>query len=225
MKKTFVTLATVAALVAATAPVVTSALDTNTTSKITVNVGHYSPEYQQTFTQLKAKEAELEKVNAQKNNTWDAIQAKKGDIAVRQGELNRLLNENATIEAKLLRDVEANPAQAESLQSAAAATVFMNNQLADAQRVFISDAEKVVAELEGQYNELLNQKATIEAEITALQEKLNTLAGGQVAPEAQPENGTANNTANNTAKPAAKTVAAAKTGTGAKTLPKTSAAK
>ncbi|HFU4454282.1 TPA: hypothetical protein ACGO9Z_002195 [Streptococcus suis] len=221
MKKTFVTLATVAALVAATAPVVTSALDTTTTSKITVNVGHYSPEYQQTFTQLKAKEAELEKVNAQKNNTWDAIQTKKGDIAVRQGQLNSLLEENKKIEAKLLRDVEADPAQAESLQSAAAATVFMNNQLADAQRVFISDAEKVVAELEGQYNELLNQKATIEAEITALQEKLNTLAGGQVAPEAQPENGTANNTA----KPAAKTVAAAKTGTGAKTLPKTSAAK
>ncbi|HHT7804460.1 TPA: hypothetical protein ACT2HZ_002086 [Streptococcus suis] len=221
MKKTFVTLATVAALVATAAPVVTSALDTNTTSKITVNVGHYSPEYQQTFTQLKAKEAELEKVNAQKNNTWDAIQTKKGDIAIRQGELERLLKENEKIEAQLLRDVEANPSAAETLQSAAAATVFMNNQLADAQRVFISDAEKVVAELDGQYNALLNQKATIEAEITALQEKLNTLAGGQVAPEAQPENGTANNTA----KPAAKPVAAAKTGTGSKTLPKTSAAK
>lgn len=221
MKKTFVTLATVAALVAATAPVVTSALDTNTTSKITVNVGHYSPEYQQTFTQLKAKEAELEKVNAQKNNTWDAIQAKKGDIAVRQGELNRLLNENATIEAQLLRDVEANPSEAESLQAAAAATVKLNNDLVAAQRVFISDAEKVVAELEGQYNALLNQKAAIEAEITALQAKLDALAAGQVAPEAKPENGTANNTA----KPAAKPVAAAKTGTGSKTLPKTSAAK
>lgn len=225
MKKTFVTLATVAALVAATAPVVTSALETNTTSKITVNVGHYSPEYQQTFTQLKAKEAELEKVNAQKNNTWDAIQAKKGDIAVRQGELNRLLEENATIEAQLLRDVAANPSEAESLQAAAAATVKLNNDLVAAQRVFISDAEKVVAELEGQYNALLNQKAAIEADITALQAKLDALAAGQVAPEAKPENGTANNTANNTAKPAAKTVAAAKTGTGAKTLPKTSAAK
>ncbi|MFH0396653.1 hypothetical protein ACHBGV_10175 [Streptococcus sp. A34] len=224
MKKTFVTLAAAAALVAATAPVVTSALDTNTTSKITVNVGHYSPEYQQTFTQLKAKEAELEKVNAQKNNTWDAIQEKKGDIAVRQGELNRLLEENKKIEAQLLRDVEANPAQAESLQSAAAATVFMNNQLADAQRVFIRDAENVVAELEGQYNGLLNQKATIEAEITALQEKLNTLAGGQVAPEAGAAAPAGNGPAAN-GKPAAKPVAAAKTGTGSKTLPKTSAAK
>ncbi|HFU3706774.1 TPA: hypothetical protein ACGOY7_000341 [Streptococcus suis] len=251
MKKTFVTLATVAALVAA-APVVSSALETNTTSNVTLRVGDYNAEYQVKFTQLKDAEARLNGVNDKLNVVVDGI-IKQNAILAEYGALIEQINaDNAIASAKVNRDRNADPS--EGNKAASEQTELFNAQQLEAAQLKVKNAKDGLAILEADKAALENEKAAIIAEMTTLQGELDALAaeqdgkpaetpannGGAAAPAgngaaapagngaaAPAGNGAAANNGGAAAngKAAAKTVAAAKTETGAKTLPKTSAAK
>ncbi|HFU3700154.1 TPA: hypothetical protein ACGOZB_002133, partial [Streptococcus suis] len=228
MKKTFVTLATVAALVAAAAPVVTSALETNTTSKVTLRVGDYNAQYQVKFTQLKDAEARLNGVNDKLNVVVDGINEQNAIIA-QYGALIAAINaDNANASAKVNREEDADASKGDKATSAQ--TELFNKQQLEAAQLKVKNAQDGLAVLEADKAALENEKAAIIAEMTKLQGELDALAaeqdgtpannGGAAAPAG---NGAATSAGNG--KAAAKTVAAAKTATGAKTLPKTSAAK
>ncbi|NQK44674.1 hypothetical protein HO505_01830 [Streptococcus suis] len=238
MKKTFVTLATVAALVAAAAPAVSSALETNTTSNVTLRVGDYSAEYQVKFTQLKDAEYRLNAVNDKINVVVDGIFAQNGLIAQYEAQKATILNGNAAASAQVNRGFNADGS--EGTKPGSNATETTNTQLLEIAQAQLDNAVAGLRALEAEKAGYETEKAAIIAEMTQLQAELDALSAKQdnsaapEAPEAPAANGAAapagngaaaNGAAANNGKAAAKTVAAAKTETGAKTLPKTSAAK
>ncbi|HEM6372039.1 TPA: hypothetical protein U2D20_001245 [Streptococcus suis] len=248
MKKTFVTLATVAALVAAAAPAVSSALETKTTSNVTLRVGDYSAEYQVKFTQLKDAEYRLNAVNDKINVVVDGIFAQNGLIAQYEAQKATILNGNAAASAQVNRGFNADGS--EGTKPGSNATETTNTQLLEIAQAQLDNAVAGLRALEAEKAGYETEKAAIIAEMTQLQAELDALSAKQdnsAAPEAPAANGAAapaangaaapagngaaangaaaNGAAANNGKAAAKTVAAAKTETGAKTLPKTSAAK
>ncbi|MGQ7357420.1 hypothetical protein ACTGZM_10585 [Streptococcus suis] len=225
MKKTFVTLATVAALVATAAPAVTSALETTTTSKVTLRVGDYNAKYQETFTKLKAAEARLNDVNNKINVVVDGIYSQNALIAGYEAQVTQIENDNAKASAQVNRPYPADGSQ--GTKPGSYQTETTNAQFLEGVKAQLENAEAGLRALEAEKAGYEKEKTAIIAEMTQLQAELDALSAEQDNPGA-PEAGAAAPAGNGPAangKPAAKTVAAAKTGTGAKTLPKTSAAK
>ncbi|HFI0791012.1 TPA: hypothetical protein ACGO62_001018 [Streptococcus suis] len=239
MKKTFVTLATVAALVATAAPAVSSALETNTTSNVTLRVGDYSAEYQAKFTQLKDAEYRLNAVNDKINVVVDGIFEQNGLIAKYEAQKTDILNGNQKASAQENRNYNADGSEGNKPGSNATETT--NSQLLDIAQAQLDNAVAGLRALEAEKAGYETEKAAIIAEMTQLQAELDALSAKQDNPAA-PDAGAAapagnapatngaapagnGAAANGNGKAAAKTVAAAQTATGAKTLPKTSAAK
>ncbi|HEM6345812.1 TPA: hypothetical protein U2D23_000892 [Streptococcus suis] len=256
MKKTFVTLATVAALVAAAAPVATTVLANNNDTFITEDQGANATvaligkDYAAVVAQANVANAKL---NVAASETFDALQtldfAKSlvtqynTDLANAQKDLNAawetagksgdtndvdpaikpqpVLNAEAVVETAeaAVATAERQVAQAEEIVAQKQAT----------QAAYQAELDELVAKKNELYNKFMNAGATPEQVAQAE-------SGAEVTPAAPAGNGAAanngkaaapagNGAAANNGKAAAKTVAAAKTETGAKTLPKTSAAK
>lgn len=229
MKKTFVTLATVAALVAAAAPVATTlANGPFGTVDTTVNptAAQISREYQIQLGKVELLQQEDARVweelaAAQSSlvNAENAVVAGQAQFAAAQDFADNLIQQ-----AKQGAYATPEEATAALRKAEVDGSVFVKQagdalDLATANR---DSEQKRVATLQESAN-------ASRAALTAAQAKLAELAGAltnagvkpeEVKPAAPADNGAATN-----GKPAAKTVAAAKTGTGAKTLPKTSAAK
>ncbi|HFI0051632.1 TPA: hypothetical protein ACGOVU_002014 [Streptococcus suis] len=271
MKKTFVTLATVAALVAAAAPVATTLANNNTynveSQKADAIVAELGREYALAYANAaSAKVASettaliLSDAQANRNAVYTAEDAK---VAAAQAVV--VAAETAWADAKIkaaeqypagsteynalvtAADAEYAPKVADAkddldtvTKAANEAKAVADKAVAEAQADF-DNAQAVLAEAvaakEAAYNKAINggltpaQVAQAEsgAEVTPAAPAGNGAAANNGGAAAPAGNGAAapagNGAAANNGKAAAKTVAAAKTETGAKTLPKTSAAK
>ncbi|NQP19712.1 hypothetical protein HO928_08265 [Streptococcus suis] len=271
MKKTFVTLATVAALVAAAAPAATTfANNPYTTPTATV-----TPKFAQLNKIVSDRAADRAAANADdvaaghalvaaQANYDGVVQAENGKVAVAQQKLdgaigavdaaqtawttatrNALAGIDATDEVAIAAAQAAVDAVhvpivaqkhedrkqaekdlADAKTAAAAAIGAAQNILTDAQAEK-ARTEKVLADAVARLQEALNNLsavATTDLEKKQVEEAIkNQSAPAGNGAAASAGNGAAASAGNG--KAAAKTVAAAKTATGAKTLPKTSAAK
>ncbi|MGQ7409580.1 hypothetical protein ACTGWG_10780 [Streptococcus suis] len=241
MKKTFVTLATVAALVAAAAPAATTLANNPTynveSQKADAIVAELGREYALAYANAaSAKIASettaliLSQAQEDRNAVYTAEDAK---VAAAQGVLDAV-NEawaNAKIDA-----AEQYPADATKYNAlVTAADEKYGPEADDAQKELDkvtktaneakAKADKAVAEAQADFNKA---QAVLAEAVAAKEAAYNKAINGGLTPEQvkQAEAGAEVTAPSNTAaKPAAKTVAAAKTGTGSKTLPKTSAAK
>ncbi|HFR3551838.1 TPA: hypothetical protein ACHVA2_002090 [Streptococcus suis] len=232
MKKTFVTLATVAALVAAAAPAATTLANNGTFIKqeqgAEPTVALVGREYAEVV--AKANIA-YNKLTEAANNTFKAEQSRdflatlvttyQTDVANAKTDLKKALEDaglsgdandvDPAVKTQAILNAEANLATAEE-----------SVKVAERQ---VAEADEIVAGYKA-------TQAAYQAELDELVAKKNELynkfiaAGATPEQVAQAEAGAEVTAPSNTAaKPAAKPVAAAKTGTGSKTLPKTSAAK
>ncbi|HEM5987961.1 TPA: hypothetical protein U2B37_000027 [Streptococcus suis] len=249
MKKTFVTLATVAALVAAAAPVATTlangpfgTVDTTVDAK----AAQISRDYQIQLGKVELLQAEDARVweelaAAQSSlvNAQSAVDAGQTQFVAAQRQADNLIQQAkqgsyATPEEATVALKEAEELGSILLKQAGDALDLAKNNLvaeqnrvatiqesANASRAALTEAQAVLAKLAEQLN---GTPAAPDAGAAA--PAGNAPATNGAAPAG---NGAAapagNGAAANNGKAAAKTVAAAKTETGAKTLPKTSAAK
>ncbi|MGS4787140.1 hypothetical protein ACVC7T_06440 [Streptococcus sp. P25B114] len=244
MKKTFVTLATVAALVAAAAPAATTLANGDTFIKqeqgAEATVALIGREYAAVVADANVAYAKLTKAaadtfTAEQNRDYLAtfvtefkakLTSAESDLkkakenAGRQGDTNDV---DPAIKSQEVLNAEA------AVETAKAAVATAERQVAEAEEVvagykatqaaYQAELDALVAKKNELYNKFLGAGATAE-QIAAAEAGAAAPAGNGAA-----EAGAAAPAGNGAAKPAAKTVAAAKTGTGSKTLPKTSAAK
>lgn len=248
MKKTFVTLATVAALVAAAAPVATTLANNNTynveSQKANATVAELGREYALAYANAAVAKTNAEGAAADYNAAESALLEIKAEadrvIAEKKADLDdaQLLWDNATVE--LLGYQEAgNTEKATALQNTMDAEYAP--AIAEA-TVVLKDTKDKYAEIVKEYQAKFDEAAKVKAEadkalaeaVAAKEAAYNKAIGAGATAEqmAAAEAGAAVPAGNGAAaapagngKAAAKTVAAAKTETGAKTLPKTSAAK
>ncbi|NQO47318.1 hypothetical protein HO965_11520 [Streptococcus suis] len=224
MKKTFVTLATVAALVAAAAPVATTlANGPFGTVDTTVNptAAQISREYQIQLGKVELLQQEDARVweelaAAQSSlvNAENAVVAGQAQFAAAQDFADNLIQQ-----AKQGAYATPEEATAALKKAEVDGSVFVK-QAGDA----LDAAKQNLASEQARVATLQESANASRAALTAAQAKLAELAGALTDAGVKPEEVAAAAPAAN-GKPAAKPVAAAKTGTGAKTLPKTSAAK
>ncbi|MGV3312404.1 hypothetical protein ACEE16_10940 [Streptococcus suis] len=236
MKKTFVTLATVAALVAAAAPAATTLANNPTynveSQKADAIVAELGREYALAYANAaSAKIASettaliLSQAQEDRNTVYATEDAK---VAAAQAALDAVNTAwaNAKIDA-----AEQYPAGSTEYNAAVtAADVLYGPQVDTAEQTLAevtktaneakAKADKAVAEAQADFNKA---QAVLAEAVAAKEAAYNKAINGGLTPEQvkQAEAGAEVTPA----KPAGKTVAAAKTGTGAKTLPKTSAAK
>ncbi|MFH0358990.1 hypothetical protein ACHBHL_11010 [Streptococcus sp. A27] len=241
MKKTFVTLATVAALVAAAAPAATTLANNPTynveSQKADAIVAELGREYALAYANAaSAKIASettahiLSQAQEDRDTVYTAEDAK---VAAAQAALDAVNTEWENAKIKAANDY---PADATKYNAAVTAADFeygikqqeAKDTLADVTtkaKEAKAKADKAVAEAQADFNKA---QAELAAAVAAKEAAYNKAINGGLTQEQvkQAEAGAEVTAPSNTAaKPAAKTVAAAKTGTGSKTLPKTSAAK
>ncbi|MGU8056664.1 hypothetical protein ACS60S_11060 [Streptococcus suis] len=244
MKKTFVTLATVAALVAAAAPVATTLANNNTynveSQKANATVAELGREYALAYANAAVAKTNAEGAAADYNAAESALLTIKAEearvVAEKQAALDeaKLKWENATVE--VLRFTEAGNTEAatqtqnliDSTYAPAVATATV--ELTDTKEAYATKVAEKQAALDEAAKVKANADAELAAAVAAKEAAYNKAINGGLTPEqvAQAEAGqevTNNGAAAGNGKAAAKTVTAAKTETGAKTLPKTSAAK
>ncbi|WP_099779796.1 hypothetical protein [Streptococcus suis] len=253
MKKTFVTLATVAALVAATAPVATTFANNNsafnTSSKVDAKAAQIGRDYQIQLGKVElAQAAAAAAAETLANKTNDLIASEE---AVRAGEAQvKTANKTAEILLQQAKQQsystpeEASQKLVEADEQGKALVAQAKSTLEEA-KTNLEYTQGVVAELkkdaDAKHAVLLEEQAKLaQLEQAWLNAGGNPENPGNAAPAADAAangNGSAADAAangngkaadaaaNGNGKAAAKTVAAAKTETGAKTLPKTSAAK
>ncbi|MGQ7379591.1 hypothetical protein ACTGVN_02885 [Streptococcus suis] len=249
MKKTFVTLATVAALGAVVAPLANvAAFDNTVTHSINQQVKDFGVEYAAKYTELLAAQAVLDGAGTDVFNKELVINDLIQDIAQKEANIVKIEGENRRYKAILSAGLKADATEQEKADFANAQNeVTLGEQLLEVEKI---DKKNMEGDLAFHNNELATLKAAQEAarqKVATLQGELDAIVAkasaagvseeevknGAAAPA---ENGAAannggaaapagNGAAANNGKAAAKTVAAAKTETGAKTLPKTSAAK
>ncbi|HFH9922097.1 TPA: hypothetical protein ACGOPA_001361 [Streptococcus suis] len=224
MKKTFVTLATVAALVAAAAPAATTlangpfgTVDTTVEAK----AAQISRDYQ---IQL----GKVELLQAEDARVWEELAAAQSSLVNAENAV--VAGEAQFAAAKDFADNLIQQAKQGSYATPEAATAALKQAEVDGS-VFVKQAgdalDSAKANLASEQARVATLQASANASRAALTEaqaKLAELAGALANAGVKPEE-VKPATDNGAAKPAAKTVAAAKTGTGSKTLPKTSAAK
>lgn len=233
MKKTFVTLATAAALVATAAPLVNvSAFQHTVNHGINQQVKDFGVEYAAKYTELLAAQAVLDGAGTDVFNKELVINDLIQDIAQKEANIVKIEGENRHYKAILSAGL---PADATDQQKAdferAQREVTTGEGLLEAEKI---DKKNMEGDLTFHNNELATLKAAQEAarqKVADIQAELDAIVAKASAAgisEEEVKNGAAapaDNGAATNGKPAAKPVAAAKTGTGAKTLPKTSAAK
>ncbi|HEM6136531.1 TPA: hypothetical protein U2C13_000060 [Streptococcus suis] len=248
MKKTFVTLATVAALVAAAAPVATTLANGpfgTVDTTVDATAAQVSREYQ---IQL----GKVELLQAEDARVWEELAAAQSSLvnaenAVVAGESQfvaaKEFADNLIQQAKQGSYAKPEEATAALRQAEVDGSVFVKQagDALDAAKANLVSEQNRVASIQESANASRAALTEAQAVLAGLAAKLNGTPAAPAAPAGNEENKEANNgaaannggaaapagngAAANNGKAAAKTVAAAKTETGAKTLPKTSAAK
>ncbi|NQH96389.1 hypothetical protein HO625_04960 [Streptococcus suis] len=231
MKKTFVTLATVAALVAAAAPAAT-----------TLANGTFIPQEQGAQATVALVGREYAEVVAKANVAYAKLTKAANDTFVAEQNRDFLAtlvttyeNDLANAEADLAKAWQnaGRAGDADDVDPAVKTPEVLAAEAAvETAKAAVATAKRQVAEAEEIVAGYKATQAAYQAELDELVAKKNELynkfiaAGATPEQVAQAEAGAEVTAPSNTAgKPAAKPVAAAKTGTGSKTLPKTSAAK
>ncbi|HGK7344035.1 TPA: hypothetical protein ACJ51Y_000456 [Streptococcus suis] len=246
MKKTFVTLATVAALVAAAAPVATTLANNNTpynvesqkADAIVVELGReYALAYANAASAKVASETTAHILSNAQENRNTVYTAEDAKVAAAQAALDAAKTAWADAKIKAANDYPADETKYNAAVTAADDTYAPAVDAAeetlktvtDAANKAKAEADKAVADAQADFDKAQAVLAeAVAAKEAAYKKAINGgLTPAQVAQaEAGQEVAPANNgAAAGNGKAAAKTVAAAKTETGAKTLPKTSAAK
>ncbi|HFR3701970.1 TPA: hypothetical protein ACHVE0_000936 [Streptococcus suis] len=241
MKKTFVTLATVAALVAAAAPAATTLANNPTynveSQKANATVAELGREYALAYANAAVAKTNAEGAAADYNAAESALLEIKAEadrvIAEKNADLEnaKLLWDNATVEL-LGYQKAGNTEKATALQNT------MDEEYAPAiaeATVVLQDTKDTYAEIVKEYQAKFDEAAKVKAEadkalaeaVAAKEAAYNKAINGGLTPEQvkQAEAGVAPAGNGKAAAPAGNGKAAAKTPAGSKTLPKTSAAK